>query len=611
MSAMRRTCSLFLAVCALAAVRGASAQLELQLPVLQDQVRQGGAVMRSLRMEPAEQAAGGRVVAIVELEALEPYYVRADSLKFSLAGETPAGITVERVQLPAAKHKYDKWIEKDVAYLDGVFSARLLLSVAASVPAGEHRLGVDVEYVGCSDDVCLAPSHLLGTAVLRIVAGGEPTPVALPDGPGAAVGSSGPTEDTGMFSGKGPLPAVLFAFVVGFLLTLTPCVYPLIPVTISLIGATAGESKLAGLVHSLVYVLGICLTYSVAGVVAASTGGLFGMWLQHPAVFVALAVVFVLLAGAMFDVFSLDFTSQRLQRVQAGLSGKRGLLGLFGIGLLSGAGVTACIAPVVSYALLYVAQQGSVVLGFFIFFAMAWGFGLPLVALGTFSGLARTLPRPGGWMLTVKHALGLALLAAAAYYLGKSGLLSPFWFTMLVGAMLMGAAVFAGAFDTLTADAGWLPRARKTVGLLFLTASVICFARPFLEPRGPGAPSGRGGIEWVESEPAALALAAAQGKPMLLDFWSEDCSACLKMLRTTFADPRVISESGRFVCAKIDLGSPGDTNEAGRDGADHLRRKYGILGLPTIVLVGSDGRRRVFTEYLGPGRMLEIMRATR
>ncbi len=341
---------------------------------------------------------------------------------------------------------------------------------------GDYDLTFRAHYTGCGPDLCTirpetATAHLAWWRGRRRRSRCRrpPRPRRLSAAPAPA---AAPQEDAGAFEGKGLLGAVLVAFGWGILLSFTPCVYPLIPITVSLVGATSGRGRLDGFVRSMVYVFGISVTYSVAGVAASAAGSQFGAWLQQPAVYLVLAGLFVLLAGAMLDAYSIDFSSQRLQRLQVRLQGKGGLLGIWVIGVLSGAAATACIAPVIAGGLVYVAQRGSLLVGFLIFFAMAWGLGTPLVVLGTFTGLAQSLPKSGEWLNTVKRAFGLALLGVALYYVGKSRLVPEHYFRLSEAAFLLVAGVFVGAFDLLTARSGWWQRTRKAVGLLLVARAV-------------------------------------------------------------------------------------------------------------------------------------------
>ncbi len=577
-----------------------------------------------------EQAPGGRTVAEVRFACSADFYVWHESIAIEVvadpvegaagAGVVVPGIEVGRIILPEPKEKFDKFAGGAVRYLDGEFTATAILDIAPGVAPGDYDLTLDVRFTGCGPDICQFPRHEARVR-LTVLSDAAPVPIVLPEGAtvqptgeeaaAAPVAVPAPAEPVpageppeGWFAGRTPLVAVLVAYLVGLALTFTPCVYPLIPVTVSLIGATAGGRRLDALVRSLVYVFGISVTYSIAGVAAAATGGMFGAWAQHPAVYLVLAVLFVLLAGAMLDLYAIDISSQRMQRLQVGLRGRAGLVGIWLIGLLSGAAATACIAPLIVGAFAYVLQHGSLTLGWLIFFAMAWGMGTPLVVLGTFTGLLKALPRSGEWMVAVKRVFGLALLGVAVWFVGKSRVLPDLWFRMLAGSFLLGAGVFVGAFGALGGKSDWRARARKVAGLLLLAGALVAFFQAFLP--GASAPAaGPAGVEWVKSEETALAQAAAEGKPVLLDFWADWCAPCHRMFAVTFRDPRVIAESRRFVCAKVDLTDWSDP------GVRRVRQKYGVWAAPTVVLVRPGSEPKSFAGYLGPDEMLAFMRSVR
>jgi thiol:disulfide interchange protein DsbD len=557
--------------------------------------------------QPAPVRPGSWTSVPIRFVCSPGFYVWHNSIKVAL-GKPVAGISVSGLDLPEAKEKYDGVINRTVAYLDGTFSIAAAIDVSGEVAAGDYDLPLTVRYTLCGPDLCRFPKADL--TVKLIVAQDAALPAGPKPGQAGAVAPGAappiPVAADDPFAGHSPVVVVLVAFLLGLGLTLTPCVYPLIPVTIGVVGATSGEGRMGALGRSLIYVLGISITYSAVGVAAAATGGLFGQIAHHPAVYIALAVIFVLLAGGMFDVYTIDLSSQRLHRAQAALRGRAGLAGVLVIGMLSGAAATACIAPVIIAALGYVATSGSLLMGWAIFFAMAWGMGAPLVLVGTFAGLAQSLPRSGQWMVTIKHVLGFILLACAVWFVMKSAVLPEPWPQMLLGGFLLVSSVFAGAFDSLGSDSGWRPRARKAVGLLLLAGAIAAFMQPVLTaaPIAGGLSMPRQGVQWLESEDEALARAQSEGKPVLLDFWSENCAPCIRMFKTTYVDPRVVAESRRFVCAKIDVGA---LTESGRD---HLRDAYGLRGVPTTVFVGTDGSTRILTSEIDADEMLELMRST-
>jgi thiol:disulfide interchange protein DsbD len=558
--------------------------------------------------EPQAVRPGSSVSVPVRFVCQPGYYVWHDSLKAELI-VAPPGISIGTVTPPPPKEKYDETLERIVAYVDGTFDVLVEFSIADSVPPGDQSVRFRLAYALCSPSLCqfgqadlqatlvVSPSAPLPASAAGPAAGGQTTD--------ADAAQAGPADDP--FAGHSPVVVVLLAFLLGLGLTLTPCVYPLIPVTIGVVGATSGGGRLDALFRSLIYVLGISMTYSAVGVAAAATGGLFGQVAHSPVVYLALAVVFVLLAGGMFEVYTIDLSSQRLQRVQAALRGRAGLVGVLVVGMLSGAAVTACIAPVIIAALAYVATSGNLLLGWVIFFAMAWGMGAPLVLIGTFAGLAQSLPKSGQWMVTVKHVLGFVLLGCAAWFVVKSAVLPEPWPQMIMGGFLLVTSVFAGAFDSIGPDANWRPRLRKAVGLLLLAGAVAAFVKPILvaAPSEAGAPiPGERGVAWVESEEQALALAESEDRPVLIDFWSETCAPCIRMFKTTYVDPRVVAESRRFAVAKVNV------DELSKAQLARARAAYGLRGVPTTVFIDTDGNARAVTRELSADEMLELMRAT-
>ena len=232
--------------------------------------------------------------------------------------------------------------------------------------------------------------------------------------------------------------------------------------------------------------------------------------------------------------------------------------------------------------------------------------GTPLVVLGTFTGLAKSLPKSGAWMERVKRFFAFCLLAAALYFVGQSGLVPAFWYRALVAAFLATTAVFVGAFDALQAESGWFDRARKAAGLLLLVAGIAVFAGPYLSAERQL--TTQDGIKWLSSEEQGLALARAQNKPVLIDFWSVRCPPCIKLDRETFSDPRVVAEAQRFVCIKI------DGTRLPPDVARRYREDYGLWGFPHVVFMSSGGlvlSDLAIAEFVGPDEMLRAMQAVR
>ncbi|MGZ6142861.1 MAG: protein-disulfide reductase DsbD family protein [Myxococcales bacterium] len=395
-------------------------------------------------------------------------------------------------------------------------------------------------------------------------------------------------------------------FLAGVLTGLTPCVYPLIPITVSVFGARQSEKRARSVALSATYVGGIAAMYSALGLFAALSGKAFGTALSSPAVITVLAVFLFALAASMFGAFDIA-VPYALQQKLANVKGA-GYGGAFGMGLVAGIVAAPCTGPVLAGVLAFVATQRSAVLGFWMLFTYAIGMGLLFFVLGATS---LRLPRSGAWMETVKSVLGVALIAAAVAlllpYLPRPPALpvSPRNVAIMAG-MLAFVGVLAGALS-LSFHGEAREKALKAGALMFLVVGVG------LQFGWLGAArSEKADIPWLHDETAAVKESRATGKPLLIDFGAEWCAACKELDLHTWTDPVVAQEvSQKFVPLKIDATDENEQNDA-------LLKKYGVPGLPTVLMVAckepeptcavpQDGPGRV-TGFLPPPEMLERLR---
>ena len=397
-------------------------------------------------------------------------------------------------------------------------------------------------------------------------------------------------------------------FLAGILTSLTPCVYPLIPITVGIFGARQAEHRSRSVALSATYVAGIAAMYSVLGVAAALSGRAFGSVLSSPVVVVVLAILLVALAASLFGAFDIALPSS-LQQKLSGVRG-RGFAGAFGMGLVAGIIAAPCTGPVLAGVLAYVATQRSALLGFWMLFTYAVGMGLLFFVLGATS---LRLPRSGPWMETVKSVLGVALVAAAVAlvlpFLPRPGPLPwPARPVAIAAGVIALAAVLLGALS-LSFHGDRREKAMKLVALVLLVAGVG------LRFGWAGEPRREKGVEipWVRDEKRAVLQSRATGKPLLIDFFAEWCAACKELDVHTWTDPVVAKEvADRFVPLKVDATEETVENE-------ELQRKYQVPGLPTVLMMAcrderppecaipGEGPARV-TGFLPPPEMLERLR---
>jgi len=335
-------------------------------------------------------------------------------------------------------------------------------------------------------------------------------------------------------------------------------------------------------------VLGICLTFSTLGVTAALTGSLFGSALQRPAVLAAIALALVGLAGSNFGLYQLRVPSPLVQRF--GRVGE-GDLGAFFMGLTMGVVAAPCIGPAVLALLLFVGARQSVALGFALFFVLGLGLGAPYLALAALAGRLRVLPRAGAWLEWVERVFGFLLLGLALYFVAP--LLPDAWVRGTTVLLLVAAGVVLGFLGPATPPVMRWPRRAGGIALVAFGLVGLLGA----ETESP--------IAWVPFSDEALAHATAAGRPVLLDFEAAWCLPCREMERTTFRDPAVVRSAADFVMVKVDV-----TTEDERSSA--LTGRFGVAGVPTLVLLGPDGRERGrFARLVSAAEMARAMEEAR
>ena len=325
-------------------------------------------------------------------------------IKFKVESGVSGQFTIASIALPAGKIKFDPFLEKEVELYEGQLQAKLFLQASKDIPAGHHHIKLKVHYQGCSDKICFAPKAEEFILPVQVESATWSVPVS--EGEGKAIQpvskSDIKSETTGFqktIESKGIFVSLILIFLAGVGLSFTPCIYPMIPITVAVIGGqatgeqSAGRKPLTAFFLSLIYVLGISIVYSSMGVAAASTGSLFGTALQSPWVIGFVVAVFVGLAHEY--VWGVLPPNSVLYLRSAGNWNEKGIIGVFAMGLVSGIVASPCIGPALASLLVYIASTGNKFMGFWMLFVFAWGLGVLLIVLGTFSGAIKALPKSG------------------------------------------------------------------------------------------------------------------------------------------------------------------------------------------------------------------------
>jgi thiol:disulfide interchange protein DsbD len=377
------------------------------------------------------------------------------------------------------------------------------------------------------------------------------------------------------------------AFVAGLLTSLSPCVYPLIPITISIFGARQATSRVRAFALSASYVAGMSTLYTALGVTFASLGLLSGGLMAIPAVVIGIGLLCLAMAASMFGAFEIALpvgVQTRLSQV-----GGAGMRGAFLMGLAAGVIAAPCTGPVLAVILSLISKSGEPGKGAMLMGFYSLGMGMLFLVLGTFSSFLASIPKSGRWMETVKSVLGLSMLGAAAYLvkphfkgLGElTSSLATLPNVALLALVLLAISIPVGALHLSFKDEGVVPRARKGFGLVMSTAAVLMLLGWM--DAAPPTPVTSETITWLREHDTALAQARAQGKPLMIDFGADWCAACKELEHVTYKDPAFVKEAQRFVTVLVDATEETETIKS-------LFMKYGITGLPVVVFYGSDGK---------------------
>lgn len=381
--------------------------------------------------------------------------------------------------------------------------------------------------------------------------------------------------------------ALAGVFVSGLALNLTPCVYPMLTVTVALFGGQREKNLWRSFTRAFIYFIGIAVIYSALGVFAATTGAFFGSALQSSWVLGLVSLLMFILALSMFGLYEFQLPSTAANL----LGGKRGTgnIGIFLSGLLVGVFAAPCIGPPIVALLTIVGQMASPVKGFFVFFVLSLGLGLPYFVLGTFSGLLQKLPRSGEWLVWVKKLFGFALLGLAFFYftLGFYADLLPYVLPVTV----IAAGVYLGFIDRAGDQNVFFRRLKRVAGS---SALAIVFLTFMLRPREH--------VEWEAYAAREIDMAREAKKPVVIDFYADWCIPCHELERFTYSNPKVIEALAPFTRLKVDATDP-TTPQA----VEPIER-FDVSGVPTILFLDREGHEvqgTRITGYVPPQEFLE------
>ncbi len=552
---------------------------------------------------------------IARLTPAKDYYLYRDKINFE---SKSTGIHIDQVTLPAGKMKQDPTFGQTEVYYQPL-EAIISLRRDASAP---EQLSLAATYQGCNEPVgvCYAPINKVNDILLPAVKAAIDTVAGTISGNVQAAGNDAATElfqtnNTPLFETESYKIERLFAsgnfwlilsgfFGIGLLLAFTPCVFPMFPILSGIIASKGQKmSKLRGFMLALAYVLGMSITYAIAGAAAGLSGTMLSAALQNAWVLGTFALIFVTLAFSMFGFYELrmpSFIQNKLVEETGHFKGGQ-LTGVFGMGALSALIVSPCVAAPLAGALIYISQTRDVVLGGAALFTMALGMGMPLLLLGVSAGAL--LPRSGAWMNSVQQFFGVLLLAVAIWLI--SPVITEVVHMLLWAALLIISAIYLHALDPLPGHASGLNKFLKGIGVIALLVGialligVLSGSRDILQPLSKFSLTGTTASEQLAESAVSTGeslpfrqvktiaeldelIQQSQGRYVMIDFYADWCISCKEMERFTFTDPQVQARLKNVELVKINVtdGTPDDAA---------LLKRFKLFGPPGILFFDRQG----------------------
>ncbi len=489
-------------------------------------------------------------------------YLIPTALAFSGTEE----ISVENIGFPAPEKKKFEYTEKAVDVYAGNFYVQGMVKVAQGAAIGLKSITGELSYQACSKASCLAPETVPVEMELDIVAAGTVTNQINQD----IFLASRDIDRASSKYDSGILWALLWIFLGGLALNLTPCVYPLIPITVSYFGGRENRRGSHTILLGILYILGLAVTNSILGVTAALTGGMLGAALQYPVVLIIIAFIMFSLGLSFFGLWEIHLPGMLTKIASKNFSG---YFGTFFMGLTLGIVAAPCLGPLVLGLLTYVGQKGDPFLGFLYFFVLSIGIGLPLCILAIFSIAIDKLPMSGDWMLWVKRLMGWVMIFMGYYFL-TALIKNPIIYYVVFGTLAIIAAIHLGWLDKTGAGLKSFSLIKKTAGaLIILAAGFYLFKTIDFSEH----------ITWSPYSESYLEEAKKDKKPAILDVYADWCLPCRHMEKTVFNDAEVVELSKGFATLRLDI-----TRKEPEQ--DDIRKRYSIDGAPTIIFLDNKGQ---------------------
>ncbi|MCX6170901.1 MAG: protein-disulfide reductase DsbD [Ignavibacteriales bacterium] len=560
--------------------------------------------------------AGSQFKVILEAHIKDTWHINSNKPndEFLIASKVTAKsdkANLTKIVYPQPKELKLEFSDKPVSVFGGDINLELIFSVDKNITSGKYSIPIKLEYQACNDQTCMPPTDVTENLMIEVVgnfleSGNQKQGVSgekqearsekqeiindasktnsetgnknIEKKDDASIGST--LEKSGLFL------SLIFVFIGGLALNLTPCVYPLIPITIGYFGGQSEGSTRRLFLLGILYVLGMSLTYSVIGVVTSLSGAIFGTLMQNMFVIIGIALLFVLLALSQFGVYEFKLPDSWVMKAGGA---KGGMFGAFFMGLTMGIVAAPCIGPFVLGLVTYVAAKGDPLYGFLMFFVMALGLGFPYLLLALFSGKIKKLPRAGDWMEGVKHIFGFLLLGMAIYFIGP--IIPKELNKYLLPLFGIIASLYLLLIDKMANNVKTFRIFKIVFSILVMAVSIYALIpTKNLEP------------EWQKFSEVKYEASLKNNERMVVDFYADWCIPCKELDALTFSDPRVLSSLGNFTTYKVDM------TQTVSDETEKLRNKFKIVGMPTVLIINAKGEEvERLTGFVNANEFMKLL----
>ncbi len=567
-------------------------------------------VSAKINYESNEIEAGKDLVILVDVNIKDGWHINSAkvldeySIPTQVSLESGEGFSIKSVNYPEGEIVAISW-GGNMSLYEGKLSIPLKISTDPDLAVGLHVLKLKISYQACNNATCMSPDNIIVGTDIRVLENkgtistqeqvenksSEDNVQEASSGQQeesieeAIVASSENDNEGGPFRNKSLIVVLMIVFVMGLALNLTPCVYPLIPITMGYF--LAQKESRSPVLLAVMYVLGLAITYSIIGTLAAFGGSMMGSLLAHPATLIFFAALMLALSLSMFGLYEFKLPDAL---TQVGGGSRSGAIGALIMGLTMGIVAAPCVGPFVVSLLSFVAQSGSVFIGFITFFFLALGLGLPYLFLGIFSNKISALPRSGEWLNGVRIFFGLALIGMSIYFVKP--LLSGMVSELLLPVYMIAAAVYYGVIDSAGLSVKWFSRFKVILAMLALALGILML-KPVAAPERE--------MTWENYSETKLELALEAGEPVIIDFYADWCNPCKELEHITFTDPAVQEILEDFVRFKVNLTVVNDSTNA-------IKGNFEIPGVPTILFYDEDGIERKDLRLNGfekPGKFVQ------